>query len=68
MENKKIEDGKSLTFNNLTEDNKLLNIYEIGQIWDEPPSRGFFHVLIRLPEFARLITLNCIVSGYNSEN
>jgi hypothetical protein len=29
---KKIEDGKSLTFNNLTEDNKFLNIYEIGQI------------------------------------
>ncbi|RGB43893.1 hypothetical protein C1646_661132 [Rhizophagus diaphanus] len=55
---KKIEDGKSPTFNNLTEDNKLLNIYEIGQIWSEPPFR----------EFARLITLNCIVSGYDLEN
>src|SRR4051812_4968504 len=31
---KKIEvDEKSLTFNNLTEDNKLPNIYEIEQIW-----------------------------------
>jgi len=42
---KKIKgDGKSLIFNNLTKDNKLLNIYEIEQIWGKSHLEVFSRV------------------------